>query len=189
MRTAEERVDEVIALLSRAAGLDYIGEPVSQLEHALQCAAAAARAGAPDAEVLAALLHDVGHLCAPPDAPRMAELGVLAHERIGADYLRARGFSEAVCALVEGHVAAKRYLVSRNPRYAEALSAASTGTLAFQGGPMSDAEAAAFEADPLMKAKLRVRRWDELGKDVGAEVPDLLRYRAQMLRDVRGTAP
>src|SRR5262245_52788636 len=101
--------DEVMMLLEAAAGSGYIGEQVSQLEHALQCAAAAERAGAPPEEVLAALLHDVGHLCAPGDAPTMAELGVLQHEIIGAAWLRARGLPTTVCELVEGHVAAKRY--------------------------------------------------------------------------------
>lgn len=32
------------------------------------------------------------------------------HEKIGADYLRERGFSEQVAVLVESHVTAKRYL-------------------------------------------------------------------------------
>lgn len=167
-----------MALLEAAAGSGYIGEPVSQLEHALQCAAAAERAGAPAEEVLAALLHDVGHLCAPDDAPRMgmADLGVLRHEHLGAAWLRVRGLPEAVCALVAGHVEAKRYLVATNPRYAAALSPASAGTLAFQGGPMTPEEVALFDRDPLRDAKLRVRRWDELGKDPAAKVPDLSRY-------------
>jgi predicted HD phosphohydrolase len=167
---------EVMALLAAAAESGYIGEPVSQLDHALQCAASAARAGAPPEEVLAALLHDVGHLCAPAEAPRMADLGVLDHEHLGAAWLRARGVSEVVCALVAGHVEAKRYLVATNPRYAAALSPASAGTLTFQGGPMSPDEVAAFDRDPLRDAKLRVRRWDELGKDPAADVPGLSHY-------------
>jgi 2-amino-1-hydroxyethylphosphonate dioxygenase (glycine-forming) len=179
--------DEVMALLSLAAGSGYIGEPVSQLEHALQCAAAAERSGAPALEVLAALLHDVGHLCAQGDAPRMAELGVLQHEHLGAAWLRERGLPEVVCALVAGHVEAKRYLVATSPRYAAALSPASTGTLAFQGGPMTPDEVAAFDKDPLRDAKLRVRRWDELGKDPDARVPGLSHY-APLLLEVVGTA-
>jgi len=39
-----------IELLSGAARLDYIGEPVSQLEHALQAAELARKAHAPDTE-------------------------------------------------------------------------------------------------------------------------------------------
>ncbi|MBL6690349.1 MAG: HD domain-containing protein [Pseudomonadales bacterium] len=44
---------------------DYIGEPVSQLEHSLQTAALAVLSGADEPLVLAALLHDIGHWCEP----------------------------------------------------------------------------------------------------------------------------
>src|SRR5262245_49399671 len=43
-------------------GDDLYGEHVSQLEHALQCAALARQDGASEALVAAALLHDFGHL-------------------------------------------------------------------------------------------------------------------------------
>jgi gamma-butyrobetaine dioxygenase len=63
------------------------------------------------------------------------------------------------------HVAAKRYLCAVVPRYYGRLSAASVFTLAVQGGPMSDAEAAAFETIPYANAAVAVRRWDEAAKD------------------------
>ena len=53
------------ALYDEQGDQDYIGEPVSQREHALQAAAHARASGAPKAAVLAALLHDVGHLQYP----------------------------------------------------------------------------------------------------------------------------
>ena len=171
--------DAVLALLAGAREEGYIGEAVTQLEHALQCAAAADRAGAAEEEVLAALLHDVGHLCAPPDAPRMAGLGVTSHETVGADFLAAHGAPPRLCALVAGHVQAKRYLAATNPRYAAALSDASRGTLAFQGGPMSPQEVAAFDREPLRDAWLRLRSWDEAGKVPGAAVPPLEAYRGR----------
>ena len=37
-------------------------------------------------------------------------------------------------------------------------------SLEAQGGPMSPAEAAAFEANPRSAAAVRLRRWDEEGK-------------------------
>lgn len=183
MRERVERVvDEVLGILARSADQAYIGEPVSQLEHMLQGAHFAARAGASDEEILGVLLHDIGHLCSGPGVPQMADLGVLNHEHIGASFLRERGFSEAVCALVRGHVNAKRYLVFTNTRYRNSLSAASRGTLEFQGGAMSPAEAAAFEADPHFRSVLRVRTWDERGKEIGLEVPDLSHYAPMMRR-------
>src|SRR5260370_15152428 len=54
--------DEVIQLMNQRGGAAYFGEPVSQLEHALQTAWLATQAGSPRELVLAALLHDIGHL-------------------------------------------------------------------------------------------------------------------------------
>lgn len=173
---------EAMALLTRSQSTPYIGEPISQLEHALQCGCLAAEAGASEELVAAALLHDVGHLCAPAGAPSMDDLGVALHEHIGAAWLRDRGFSRVIADLVEGHVQAKRYLVSRAKGYAGKLSAASAGTLAHQGGPMTDDEAEAFAQGPLFRDKLRLRAWDEQAKRVGWKVPDLGAYRALLER-------
>ena len=174
-----EIVERVLSVLRAAERSDYIGEEVSQLEHALQCAHFARQSGAGDEVVLAALLHDIGHLL-DPQAPSMDGLGVIEHERLGADYLRAQGFSERVAKLVEGHVQAKRYLTFIKPAYAKRLSDASRGTLAWQGGAMSAQEAEAFEADPLFKAMLALRTWDERAKETELEVADLEAYRARM---------
>ncbi len=171
--------EAVLALLEASAEHDYIGESVSQLEHALQAAACAQRAGASDAERIAALLHDVGHLC-DPAAPRMADVGVVRHEDLGADHLADLadlGFSHEVSELVRGHVAAKRYLVATRPTYAARLSAASRETLRHQGGPMTPEECERFREDPLHAAKLRLRAWDEEAKVPGLRVEGLDAYR------------
>jgi len=166
----------LIDLLARSAADDYIGEGVSQLEHALQAADLARSAGADDDEVLAALLHDVGHLSAPPELPRMGGLGVLRHEDVGADFLASLGLHASVTELVRGHVDAKRYLVASDRRYADRLSDASRATLAHQGGPMRDDERRAFVARPIHRALLRIRSWDERAKEPGRRVDDLGAY-------------
>jgi predicted HD phosphohydrolase len=178
---AELRVDRLLALLERSANADYIGEGVSQLTHALQAAALARGARASDAAVAAALLHDVGHLCAEPTAPQMSGVGVMWHEEIGADHLAALGFSDAVTRLVRGHVAAKRFLVSRDPGYLERLSDASRVTLRHQGGPMGDDERRAFESLSYHEDLLRLRSWDERAKDPTLRVPGLSTYRDLLL--------
>jgi putative nucleotidyltransferase with HDIG domain len=175
--TIDRRVDAAVAGLSLGSGRDYIGEPVSQLEHALQCAALAKSARAPDREVLAALFHDVGHLIAGEGAPEMNGLGDDDHEAIGAAWLARLGFDARVCELVRAHVQAKRYLAKRKAGYYDRLSDASRGTLAFQGGVMSDDEAARFEADPLFAAKVRLRAWDEAAKEEDRHVPGIDSYR------------
>ena len=169
-------VDALRRLYQRAAEADYIGEPVSQRAHALQAAWLARRDGAPDETLLAALLHDVGHLAAAPDAPRMGAYGARGHEVVGADWLATLGFGAAVHEPVRGHVAAKRYRVVVEPDYASRLSEASRVTLGHQGGPMSEAERRAFEASPWFEACLRLRAWDEAAKRADLEVPDFESY-------------
>ena len=157
-------VAEIFELYQVHGDADYIGEPVSQLGHMWQAAALAQAAGADDEVVLAAFFHDLGHLCAAAEAPSMAGFGAVDHERLGADYLRARGFSARLARLVESHVQAKRYLTYKYPSYLAQLSGASRATLAFQGGAMSTAEATAFEQDPDADTMLQLRQWDEQAK-------------------------
>ncbi len=152
----------------------YDGEPVSQLEHATQTAELARVLHPEDPEfVLAAFLHDVGHLL-PTDSEteQMGIYGVRSHEAQGAAYLREQSFSEKICRLVEGHVAAKRYLVSTDPDYFGRLSDASKITLMHQGGMMTAEEQADFEADPLFKQHLQLRRLDEQAKVSGGSALD-----------------
>lgn len=168
----EQVIARVFGLYERFGASDYIGEPVSQLEHMSQAAELAMAEGCDDEVVLAAFFHDIGHLCAE-GAENMGGYGVVSHERLGADYLREAGFSERLARLVEYHVQAKRYLTLREPGYYARLSEASRRTLDYQGGVMSAAEADAFEADPLCALSLRMRRWDELAKEMAVPVMDL----------------
>jgi phosphonate degradation associated HDIG domain protein len=154
--------DEIITLY-RTHGQDNYGEDITQLQHAWQTAALARRAGYDDTVYLAAFLHDIGHFLG--GAERMGDYGAVSHEKIGSAYLAERGFANEILALVEGHVAAKRYLCYRNPAYQEQLSDASKITLRYQGGPMTEAEATAFAAGPHFHKCLEMRTWDDLGKD------------------------
>ncbi|AZE20109.1 hypothetical protein C4K09_5693 [Pseudomonas chlororaphis subsp. aureofaciens] len=173
----EQRIAEVFGLYERFGDSDYIGEPVSQIEHMSQAAQRAMAEGFDDEVVLAAFFHDIGHICAQ-DAENMGGFGVVSHERLGADYLRRAGFSERLARLVEYHVQAKRYLTFKEPGYYERLSQASRRTLEYQGGVMSAEEARAFEQDPLCAVSLRLRQWDEQAKELWVPVMDL-----QVLKD------
>lgn len=151
----------------------YLGEPVTIAQHMLQTAALAEREKAPAPLVAAALLHDIGHLvdnkAADSDWDRV-------HDRIGAAFV-ARWFPPEVVEPIRLHVQAKRYLCTAEPDYFGRLSAASVHTLSLQGGPMTQQERARFEAEAGFEAALRVRRWDEGGKDVGCAVPGFDHYR------------
>ncbi|HWH87334.1 MAG TPA: HD domain-containing protein [Pseudomonas sp.] len=168
----QQVVGRVFGLYERFGASDYIGEPVSQIEHMSQTAELAMAEGCDDEVVLAAFFHDIGHFCAE-GADDLGGYGAVSHERLGADYLREAGFSERLARLVEYHVQAKRYLTLREPGYHAQLSEASRRTLEYQGGVMSEAEADAFAADPLCALSLRIRRWDELAKERAVPVMDL----------------
>jgi putative nucleotidyltransferase with HDIG domain len=187
---AKERAERVAAVLRASEKMDYIGEAISQLEHALQCAKFAADSGADDDTILGAMLHDIGHLPMEIDQDenslsRMGDVGVHQHEHIGASWLLRLGFSQKVANLVRGHVQAKRYLVWKHDSYAAKLSPASKRTLEYQGGPMSDAEGLAFEKSELFRPILKLRSWDDKAKIVGAKVPDLDHYMPMMINHIR----
>lgn len=174
MKAIEHRIEDVFSLYTKYGDEDYIGEPVSQLEHMSQSAQFAISEGYDNEVVLAAFFHDIGHICVMKnDENNMDGYGVKSHEKIGADYLRENGFSERIARLVENHVQAKRYLSFKYPAYYEGLSEASKKTLAFQGGIMDATEAAAFENDPLFEISILMRKWDELAKERDIPVIDL----------------
>jgi phosphonate degradation associated HDIG domain protein len=175
-------VDQEIEDVFEKRGADaYFGEPVSQLEHALQAAHFATEDAAPDSMVVAALLHDIGHLI--EDMPEnIAEQGIDArHEEIGLEWLKER-FGPEVSEPVYLHVAAKRYLCATDVEYRAKLSPASVLSLELQGGPMSDAEVKAFEANRYFREAVRLRLWDDRAKIEGLRTAPLRSYAAMIGR-------
>lgn len=177
-------IEEIFGMYESYGGEEYAGEKVTQLEHMAQAAQLAEEQGYDEEVVLAAFLHDIGHITeeAAPDAGRMGKFGIKDHEAVGAEFLREKGFSKRLVRLVESHVEAKRYLTVRDPAYYARLSEASKRTLEYQGGPMTEDEAAAFEQYPLFDLIIKMRTWDEEAKIEGKPLPDLERYRQMMLR-------
>lgn len=180
--TVAEEIFEVFAARGSSA---YFGECVSMTEHSLQAAHFARAAGAAPPLIAAALLHDIGHLLdvVPDD---IADWLLDAHhEDVGAVWL-ARRFPAEVYEPVRLHVPAKRYLCAMDPDYCAMLSPASMVTLRLQGGAMSPAEAAQFEAQPYWRAALAVRRCDDQGKMAGLVTSGLDDYRELIVRLARG---
>jgi [1-hydroxy-2-(trimethylamino)ethyl]phosphonate dioxygenase len=177
-------VDEIVRLFQTRGDAAYVGEAVSQTEHALQSAQLAEAEDATDALVVAALLHDVGHIL--HDLPEdVAEHGIDdCHEEVGRTWLE-HHFGPDVSEPVRLHVAAKRYLCAATPGYHAELSAASQKSLALQGGPMSVDEAAGFQAHPHHQAAVRLRHWDDLAKVPGLAVPGLDHYRTRLANVLR----
>lgn len=174
--------DEIFMLYEQYGEADYIGEPVSQVQHASQAAELAEEEGYDDEVILAAFFHDIGHLAEfIMPVEQMDGKGVADHEKIGADFLREKGFSEKICRLVQSHVEAKRYLTYRHPDYYEKLSPASKITLLHQGGVMNETEAKEFESDGLHLLYIKLRDWDDKAKEMHKPVPDLSKYKAMAL--------
>jgi phosphonate degradation associated HDIG domain protein len=157
----------------------YGGEAISQTAHALQCAQLAEQAGDPEALIVAALLHDIGHLMLAESLTTD-----MRHQETGADALREL-FGEDVTEPVRLHVAAKRYLCAVDPAYFETLSPASVHSLSLQGGPHDAGQAAAFAAQPHATAAVRLRRYDDLAKVVDLQTPPLSHYLEMAARCTR----
>lgn len=174
--TADETLAEIDGLFARH-GAECYGEEVTMAEHALLTAQAAQDAGADDALVVAALLHDLGHFLAGADD----DFGHHDHGETAASYLRSR-FPAAVVEPVRLHIEAKRYLCAVEPGYHELLSAASQYTLTKQGGAMSPAEVAAFEQQPFWQDAVRLRRWEDMTGKISLESPAMLADFAPLVR-------
>jgi [1-hydroxy-2-(trimethylamino)ethyl]phosphonate dioxygenase len=170
------RIDRLF--IERGGG-EYHGEAVTQLEHALQCAALAEAAGHPAAVITAALLHDLGHLLHGYGEDHLDRGVNDRHEDLGARFLTC-AFGAAVTEPIALHVPAKRYLCATRPGYAAGLTPASVRSLALQGGPMSADEAAAFERHPHFRAAVAVREFDDRAKVIGQATPPLAHFRTYL---------
>jgi phosphonate degradation associated HDIG domain protein len=160
---------------SRGAGA-YFGEVVTTLEHSLQAAYFAQESNASDALVVAALLHDIGHLIDSAPADFADWQSDARHEVSGSNWLTQR-FGPEVSEPVRLHVPAKRYLCATDPSFWAQLSPASVQTLALQGGPMSGEEIAAFRREPFHRDAVQLRHFDDRGKVAGLRTADFAHYR------------
>lgn len=177
--TVEEVQQEIAELFRRRGASLYGGEGVTQLEHALQAALLAEQAGALPPQILAALLHDIGHLLhdLPDDAPDRGVDDV--HEQLGYEWLIER-FGPEVSEPVRLHVVAKRYLCAVDPGYQATLSPPSLLSLQLQGGPFTAEEVRQFERHPYFRESVELRRWDDLAKVEQLDTPAIDHFLAYL---------
>lgn len=174
-------IDDIEAVFARRGGEQYAGEPVTQLEHALQTAALAEADGADDALVTACLLHDLGHLLQDlGETPTLRGLDDV-HQYAAIPFLRGL-FPDRVLGGIQLHVDAKRWLCATRPGYHQALSDDSKRSLVLQGGPFDDAQAAAFIARPGAQEAVQLRLYDDLAKTAGKPTPPLAHFLARARR-------
>ncbi len=183
---------DIHQLFATHGAAQYDGEPVTQLEHALQTAHLAEQSRADDELVTACLLHDLGHLLlAERDAPHDDTPTLRGiddrHQLAALPYLREH-FAPRVLNAIEGHVDAKRYLCRSRDGYHERLSDDSKRSLLLQGGVFSEDEAAAFVSRPGARDAIVLRVWDDLAKQEGLATPTLAHFLERAARCMNATA-
>ena len=167
--------EAAVELMTSRGGESYFGEPVTVLEHCLQAAFFARQANRSDALIVAALLHDIGHLL-HLESEDVAEHGVdTRHEEL-ADRMLTAHLPAAVTEPIRLHVAAKRYLCFADADYLNALSPSSVLSLNLQGGLMSLEEAEAFLSLPFAQDAIALRCWDDEAKVPELKVPGIRSY-------------
>ena len=168
-------IPDIVGLFDSKGQAQYDGEPVTQLEHALQTAARAEASGASPAIVTAALLHDLGHVLNDQgDTPTLRGIDDV-HQYAALPFLRGL-FDDDVLSPIKLHVDAKRYLCATRGDYFDALSVDSKRSLALQGGIFSKEQAEVFIAQPHAHHAVEVRLWDDLAKIAGAPTPPLAHF-------------
>ncbi len=174
--------DQVLALFS-SRGHEHHGEVIDQQSHALQSAVLAQAVGADDALVVAALLHDIGHLVAAAGHGPRSDRSIDDdhHEAVGARWVAPR-FGPIVARPIALHVVAKRYRCTVDPAYFDTLSPTSIETLQAQGGLLDTEAVARFEAHRGHADALALRGWDEAAKDPHVTTVGLDEFRALLQR-------
>ncbi|MEO6565303.1 MAG: phosphonate degradation HD-domain oxygenase [Casimicrobiaceae bacterium] len=168
-------LDDLEEVFAAHGNLGYAGEPVTQLEHALQAATLAEAAGATAALITATLLHDLGHMLnLQGDTPTARGIDD-THQYFAIPFLRGT-FGDAVLEPIRLHVEAKRALCALESGYYDALSEDSRRSLVLQGGVHARAEAQAFVATAYASDAMRLRRWDDAAKVAGALTPPLAHF-------------
>ncbi|MCK5920748.1 MAG: HD domain-containing protein, partial [Methylococcales bacterium] len=133
--------------------------------------------------IVAALLHDVGHFVSEFGTFTMNDTQDRYHEEAGAQALLPF-FPSLVVDCVRYHVLAKRYLCATRPEYFERLSEASVHSLKLQGGPMTLDEVAVFEESDNLREIIKVRYFDDEGKQASMKTEPFSYYMPMVQRVV-----
>lgn len=164
---AQLTAGQAVYELFQRFGNEAYGEGCTQTSHAVQGGLLALEKGLDDELVIAAFLHDIGHLyplSLDDTHEKMGDYGIQAHDKWGEQFLREYGFSERVIVPVANHAATKRYLCTISPKYFAELSPASIETMKYQGGLMNETEVKAFEQTSFYEESITIRYLDDEAK-------------------------
>ena len=174
--TPENIVDRIEDIFLRRGAESYLGEQVTMAQHMLQTAQCGEKEGADNDQIVASLLHDIGHYKNEIPESSLAKGINNFHEEAGANFLE-EYFPVSVVEPIRQHVAAKRYLCAVDSDYFNHLSPASVHTLVLQGGAMSDKEIKEFEKNDYLDQCINLRYWDDQAKDPKRKTPSFSYYR------------
>lgn len=172
-------IDRIVQLFEMRGAERHGAEPVSPMEHALQCATLAAAAGESAELITASLLHDLGHLLYGHGENYLDDGVDDSHQYVVLRHLQGL-FPDPVLQPIRLHVDAKRYLCAMEPGYRDTLSPASKRSLELQGGVLTRDEADYFIALPYARDAVQLRRWDDLAKVPGRPTPPLFYFAGWM---------
>ena len=166
----------ILEIFEQNGNKNYGVEPVTQLQHALQGATLAQKEGADDQLIVAALLHDIGHIMFEEDMPDSVDENLHDLHEEKAYHWVLEHFGARVADPVRLHVEAKRYLCTVEKEYVNQLSETSHKSFLDQGGLMTGDEKLAFESEPHFEEAIRLRRWDDLAKDPEMETQPIEQF-------------
>ncbi len=166
-------IQQIIEVFQRRGAENYGSEAVSQQQHAIQTALLAKRDGAGKSLIVAALLHDIGHILENIPLPKHTAQSFDDKHETRAYFWLLEHFGHRVADPVRLHVAAKRYLCTVDPSYCEKLSPTSRKSFFDQGGNLSPEEKTAFERENHYFEALQLRRWDDEAKDPTISTPGI----------------
>ena len=167
-------VDQIISSYLNNKSL-YIGEKVTMSEHMIQTAMLAEKNNSSSSLVCSGLLHDYGHFILEDPDYLVDKNKDGRHEEVGCKFLN-KYFIHEVIGPIKYHVKAKRYL-AREKKYYELFSEASKTSLKLQGGIMNDEEAKEFESNEFFENSIKLRKFDELGKQPEQKIKSINDYK------------
>lgn len=173
-------IRQIIEVFEQRGAENYGSEEISQQQHAIQSALLAMRDGASNTLVVAALLHDIGHILGNSPLPSSDSQNYDDKHEARAFRWLLEHFGQPVADPVRLHVAAKRYLCTVDPSYCESLSPTSLKSFYDQGGIFSPEEKTEFEKERYHADALQLRRWDDAAKDPSMSTPGIEEFVEQL---------
>jgi len=164
----------------KTEGQSKYDESVSQYEHAVQTAMIAKENNSNQFQIIAALLHDIGHLLLHENQDKEDFLKFdLNHELIGSKWLEGK-FPKEVTEPIKLHVSAKRFLCAKDKNYFDKLSITSKKSLKIQGGVMKTDEQEVFKGRLFYKEAILLRKWDDKAKIKGLEINSIFSFKDEI---------